>query len=268
MTIVAVAGARLFQDDAVIDAQLPAGSHLSSASWSFEKTTTAAHSNADTDVLTTPSAEGAEYHSQYGEDQYANDHFFHNMTQGLYLELGALDGREFTNTLFFAQRLGWKGLLVEANPTKYAALKVNRPNDVCVHAAACGKTQAVHFLAADLVGGIYEFMSEEFKRIWHASVVVDDLPVVSCLPLSSILNKVGLRQIDFLSLDTEGAELQVLSTLDFSLVQILVIVVEADGTNPQKDLAIQELLRANGFRYHDHVVHNDWFVHESFVSPA
>ena len=73
-----------------------------------------------------------------------------------------------------------------------------------------------------------------------------------------------MRHIDFFSLDVENAELQVLSSLDFSAVTIDVMVVEADGTSTEKDDAVRSLLQAEGFLHHSHVAHNDWFVHSRY----
>ena len=47
---------------------------------------------------------------------------------------------------------------------------------------------------------------------------VGALPLVTCAPLSLVLDRLGLRRIDLWSLDVEGAELEVLHTVDFSQV--------------------------------------------------
>ena len=69
------------------------------------------------------------YRSQLGEDQFLAKYFFHDKTwrcfhgggrcsdaSPSYLELGAHDGSEFSNTHYFANRLGWDGLLIEGVP--------------------------------------------------------------------------------------------------------------------------------------------------------
>lgn len=74
------------------------------------------------------------------------------------------------------------------------------------------------------MGGIVEFMSEEFMRRWHANIDRKNLtgiPPMPCIPISSILNAFGVRHIDFLSVDVEGGELQVLETIDFKQARFL-----------------------------------------------
>ena len=63
--------------------------------------------------------------------------------------------------------------------------------------------------------------------------------MTSCLPLLSTPGHFNITHIDFFSLDVEGAELEVLKTLDLSAVHISVLVVEQDGTNPEKDGAVR-----------------------------
>ena len=53
------------------------------------------------------------FHSQMHEDAVLFNMFFKNHRGGVYLEMGALDGRLFSNTLFFQQTLDWSGVLIE-----------------------------------------------------------------------------------------------------------------------------------------------------------
>lgn len=115
-------------------------------------------------------------------------------------------------------------------------------------------------------------MSLEFRKEWYGSeyVTPEGATVTSCLPLHSILGHFNITHIDFFSLDVEGAELEVLKTLDLSAVHVSVIVVEQDGSNPEKDSAVRQLLTAQGFVIDKQISsvsgfgRNDWFVHESF----
>ena len=208
-----------------------------------------------------------QYYGQDQEDQYAYETFFRGLKSGTYLELGAHDGRQISNTLFFSER-GWKGVLIEPDTSLFPSLVLNRPDDVCLHKAICADSTQVHFVEQGVTSGIYEFMAPEFIARWHPSVNIDDLPVVHCAPLSAVLSHEGMHHINFFSLDVENAELQVLMTLDFSLVRFDVIVVEADGTSAEKDEAVKQLLMNHGYQYHGHIVRNDWFVHSSFVNSS
>lgn len=117
-------------------------------------------------------------------------------------------------------------------------------------------------------------MSSAFRKQWYGSEenIPEGAVRTSCLPLQSILKHFGITHIDFFSLDVEGAELEVLKTLDLSAVHINVIVVEQDGTNSEKDEGVRKLLLANNFDIdrdistgseHMHS-RNDWFVNKDF----
>ena len=59
------------------------------------------------------------YYSQCQEDIYLNENIFKNKKNGVYIELGALDGILYSNTKFFEDSLNWKGILIEPHPEKF-----------------------------------------------------------------------------------------------------------------------------------------------------
>ena len=69
------------------------------------------------------------YYSQWGEDEFLNNNYFHNMTNGAYIELGALNGVLYSNTKFFQDKLNWNGILIEPHPHAFDILKQCRPNN-------------------------------------------------------------------------------------------------------------------------------------------
>ncbi len=69
---------------------------------------------------------------QFGADKHAYQNYFYGRGSGLFMELGALNGRTFSNTLALDELLGWKGVHIEASPSSYAELVKHRPDQVCV----------------------------------------------------------------------------------------------------------------------------------------
>ena len=80
--------------------------------------------------------------------------------------------------------------------------------------------------------------------------------------LIASLRIIGITHVDFLSLDVEGHELEVLKTIDFSKVTIDVITVE----NDYNDESIREILYANGFMLFGRVHVDDIFVRKDLIS--
>ena len=115
-------------------------------------------------------------------------------------------------------------------------------------------------------------MSEAFRQHWYGTT--DTMPqgaeVVPCVAMGSILQMFGIFHIDFFSLDVEGAEFEVLQTLDLSAVHINVIVVEQLGLDPAKEQAVRQKLLASNFQIDTSMkdtkagARNDWFVNKHF----
>jgi hypothetical protein len=61
---------------------------------------------------------------------YLTKYFFPNLCNGTYVELGALDGYKFTNTLSLHERSGWRGVLIEPNPLTFADLAKKRTDEL------------------------------------------------------------------------------------------------------------------------------------------
>ena len=86
-------------------------------------------------------------YGQSSEDLFAEAHFFHNLYNGTFLELGALDGNLYSNTKLFEDQRGWRGVLVEPNREEFEKIPAHRPEAVAVHAAICAQSRNVHFVS-------------------------------------------------------------------------------------------------------------------------
>ena len=87
------------------------------------------------------------------------------------------------------------------------------------------------------------------------------------MPLTTLLNKLGIFHIDLFSLDVEGAELEVLRTLDLSTLSIKTLVIEMDNSNKLKDARVLDTVQGHGFvRANANEAGNGYFIHSSFLS--
>ncbi len=203
--------------------------------------------------------------SQDKEDQFLVNKFFKGLCGGTYVELGGLDGVTYSNSHLFHHGLAWKGVLIEPNPSSFAALQINRPVDDTFNFAVCSKSTEVTFIDSGNHGvtGVLDFMAPSFIAGWHSSGDSHKTKI-RCEPLSNILEKSSLNinteMIDFLSLDVEGAEFEVLKTIDFSKVDFGVIFYEADGHNPLKNQAMIAFLEERGYRFREHALRSNFHV--------
>jgi FkbM family methyltransferase len=181
------------------------------------------------------------YHSEYGQDRWLNESVFKGMRNGIFVEFGALDGILHSNTLFFESELGWGGLCIEANPALRARLPANRPNALCLSAAIYDRHGAVLFERID--GGLYGWSGikdtieqEHWDRIQeHIAGELRATVEVPCVPLDYALEIAGLTDIDYMSIDVEGAEYKILSAFPFEKYTIRVFGVEDNFGNTDLD---------------------------------
>jgi FkbM family methyltransferase len=196
-----------------------------------------------------------EFYSQQGEDIFIFRNFLNNpVTDGIFVEVGALDGVQGSNTKFFEDVLGYKGVLIE--PVKYHIPNIirNRPNSRLYNCAIHPYEAEVKIAGNGAIAGILSEMSEQHKHLWAEELTETHL--VPCGRLDAILDDAHIDHIDFLSIDVEGAELLVLETMNWE-IETFVICIELDGTNPVKDSECRNILKNHGFVFQTYLGNND-----------
>jgi len=132
-------------------------------------------------------------------------------------------------------------VLVEGSYSFFSELKVARPASLNLNMAACSETRWVNYTN---------------KRMGTMSGVKDDgvqrksgrTARMPCLPLGPTLSTLGVRHLDFVSVDVEGSELSVLRSLAASRLSMGVVVVEVRGDGQRRPI-LELLQRESGMRY-------------------
>src|ERR1700690_206325 len=168
------------------------------------------------------------YQSQHGEDRWL-ERYFRGKREGFYVDVGAYDGVVISNTYYF-EKIGWSGILLEPNPTKAELCRQNRPASRVFECAAVSTTETTHVEFLDVPGGeVYstvvpsEFNLERLKDYGLSSRRL----MVQARTLDSILAEVAPAQIDFVSIDVEGAELEVLKGFDIARWRPRLVMIES-----------------------------------------
>ncbi|HKY37068.1 MAG TPA: FkbM family methyltransferase [Polyangiaceae bacterium] len=156
---------------------------------------------------------------------------FAGQPTGFYIDVGANDPVGFSITKHFYEN-GWSGINVEPLPTKFALLEQDRPRDINLN-LGCSDQPGVLKLYAGRGGssGMSTLSAEEMQYHQRLGFEFDEL---SCrvVTLASIYEThAAERVIDFLSIDVEGHEREVLEGADFSRFRPRVVVVEATRPN-------------------------------------
>lgn len=196
--------------------------------------------------------------SQNGEDLLLWDLFDRKRT-GFYVDVGAYDGVGFSNTYFF-EAIGWTGVLVEAAPELYERCLAARPNSTVVHAAAGARNGSVAFTVADGKNGVATLSSmvPDRARIaregGHERIV--EVPLKK---LDDIL--VGVTEpVDFVSIDVEGAELEVLQGFDLDRFRPRILIIEDNSGGA--DARVSAYVAARGYRPSFHVEQNVFYTRD------
>lgn len=153
-------------------------------------------------------------YSQEGEDLLLN-RLLNKKRKGVYVDIGAHHPTKISNTYFFYKK-GWNGINIDAMPGSMNEFNRIRPNDFNIEAAISNSDQVLEF---------YEFNAPEFntfsKEIMEKNLKRDSIKLIKkhsiqTQKLSKVLdevsNKIDLLTIDFMSIDVEGLDLEVLKS--------------------------------------------------------
>jgi FkbM family methyltransferase len=201
------------------------------------------------------------FYSQQGEDVLVFKNFINKRrTDGFFVELGAMDGITYSNTLFFEKHMGFKGLLIE--PTiNFKKLQESRPQCININNAVGYKdNDNVEFIGEGAVAGMTETMNEKFRNDWHRN---SSLYKVISKRMDTILHENNVKYIDLFTIDVEGGELVILETMDWT-IPVYCIVIELDGGNIEKDEKCREILRQQGFTFISRVSINEFWINKNY----
>lgn len=191
------------------------------------------------------------YYSQYDQDRFVYETFFKEKKTGVFVDIGAHNGIALSNTKFF-EEIGWSGLCIEPIPEVFQELQKNR-TCACVQGCISNREGKVSFLRIDgyheMLSGIFDnYSKEHLQRIQQSLGILEHeshaaFIETNCYLLNNLLEEREIYQVDFLSLDTEGGELEILKSLDYSRFQIEIIDVENNYHDPE----FRTFLKSKGY---------------------
>jgi FkbM family methyltransferase len=199
------------------------------------------------------------YKAQHGEDKQLAKHF-DRKKDGFYVEVGAFDGVEFSNTYYFEQ-IGWTGVLIEADPVVADKCRKNRTGSQVVNCAAVAPGTEAE-VELDVVEGAEYFSSRCFKpEVFYK----ENLPpvhkiLVPARTLDAMLEQCNVTRIDFLTIDVEGFEYDVLQGFTIAKYSPEIVIVERFHQGLFPDWKIVKYMHRNGYYYGRITGCNDWFI--------
>jgi len=202
-------------------------------------------------------------YSQIGQDKKVYD-FYKGKTDGYYVEIGAYDGIALSNTYAF-EKLGWKGICVEPLESRFQQLLHNRKAHLCNLAVYHTSGLNVSFDIegnAGMLSGINTHIDAHKATVDKNKKTV----TVKTISLNDLLENYDAPHfIEYLSLDTEGSEYEILRTLDFSKWTFGLLSIEHNHIEPRRSM-IRNLLTVNGYKYLGANHFDDDYMHNSLLT--
>jgi FkbM family methyltransferase len=195
----------------------------------------------------------------HGREQELVRQFFGSTRSGFFVEVGANRPQQTSQT-WHLERLGWSGILIEPQPNLVTELR--RTRSAKVFAVACSSPQNAGRRMRLHVAGALSSLDRERMAPGAEPEGTIEVPVRT---LDDILTEAHAPPgFDFLSIDVEGHELEVLSGFDFARWWPRLILLE----DHVGDLTRHRCLKSAGYRLIRRFENNGWYVPRPVTVPT
>lgn len=189
----------------------------------------------------------------------------------IYLDIGANHPHAMNNTFIFYKR-GCSGVNIEPDPSLLAHFKKMRPRDVNINqGVGFGKSETVADFYMMSSNTLNTFSKEEADRISNSGgATIKEVKQISLISINGVFEKYFPgKEVDFLTIDVEGLDVEILSSLDFELYQPKVICVETAehswGGKITKRRETTDILLNNGYSIYADTGINSIFVRSNLI---
>jgi len=202
--------------------------------------------------------------SQFGQDEIVLE-YLKNKKNGFFVEIGASDGILLSNCFLLEKKYNWNGICIEPIPYKFDSLIKNR-NCKCVNKAVFSKSNlevdfSIHKYGEyteDGISGITDYLDKHREKVLKNETRIK----VKTQTLNDILEENKSPYIiDYLSLDTEGTELEILKSVDLNKYKFRIISVEHNYMFKRKQ-EIFELLNSYNYKLYKSKNEDDFYINQ------
>lgn len=183
----------------------------------------------------------ARSHAQLFQDLWVL-HETKELRDGFFVEFGAANGVKFSNTFLLEEEYGWKGILAEPARSWYPEIRQRRKAKVDPRCVWSRSGETVEFV--EQTNALHSAMSG--FSVVDPKTTTSETYAVETVSLNDLLIQNGAPpRIDFMSLDTEGSELEILKAFDFDTWDVRLIAVEHNFSDTRQGL--YDLLTSRGY---------------------
>ena len=166
------------------------------------------------------------FYSQEGEDMVLKK-LLKSQKKGFYIDIGAHHPKRFSNTFYFYKK-GWNGINIDAMPGSMEIFRKKRPRDINLEIAVSDKAEILNYYAFDepAINGFSDELSSERESEGISRVLFKKK--IKTVTLADVLEKFlpKSQQIDFMSIDVEGLDFNVLKSNNWEKYRPEFILIE------------------------------------------
>ena len=182
--------------------------------------------------------------------------------KGFYVDVGCYHPVRYNNT-YKMFKLGWKGMNIDLNPLSIELFNVARPNDINICTAVSNKNVGNLYFDHELSpqNTLEKNHVDFFKKTFHTKI--KKTKKIRTKKLSEIFRKHKIFKVDFLNIDAEGHELNILKSINLKKFDIKVICIEILKHNLKAIIESKKVikcLKKNGFKFKFRIGINSVFV--------
>ncbi|NBR61345.1 FkbM family methyltransferase [bacterium] len=193
------------------------------------------------------------YYSQYKQDQFLEENVFKGYKNGVFVDVGAHDGLTINNTLYFEKNNNWTGINVEPIKKVYDSLVINRPTSININCAVCNNDGETDFLCntgyTEMISGIKDtFDSRHLQRLHRENTFMrstTEIIKVKTKKLETIFDEHKITHVNYLSIDVEGAEFEVIKSINFD--KVFIDIIEFENNYDDSSIPILQYLNTKNY---------------------
>ena len=193
------------------------------------------------------------FYSQFGQDVFLEKNIFNGYKNGFFMDVGSHDGVSINNTLYFEKNNNWTGINVEPIKTVYDKLVINRPNCININCAVSNNDGTSEFVCntgyTEMLSGLKNnYDSRHLQRLETENIQTDsktEIITVNTKRFETICDENNIKHIHYLSIDVEGAEFEVIKSINFN--KVFIDIIEFENNYSDKSIPIVHYLEDNNY---------------------
>jgi FkbM family methyltransferase len=194
------------------------------------------------------------FYSQCEQDKFLEENVFKGYKNGTFVDAGAHDGISINNTLYFEKNNNWKGINIEPIKQIYDKLVINRPNSININVAVSNNDGEAEFIQvngySEMISGLKkDYDNRHLERLKKETIEYggsSESIIVPTKKLETICDENNIKHINYLSIDVEGAEFEVIKSINFD--KVFIDVIGFENNYHDTSIPIIQYLESNNYK--------------------